>query len=398
MLAVFCDVCIMGSSHVINGQDVMAQYLGVSMYLKEKTHGYLRVVSAVLAVILTLSCWLYTPISVSASTSSVQYPVTATVTQGGVPLKLRKGPSTSTEILAEIPRGSKITITGYQNSSWYKASYSGKNGYVASKYIIMPSTDSSSSSSGYPVTGTVTQGDVPLKLRKGPSTSTEILAEIARGSKITITSQYNSSWYGANHDGKDGYVSSKYVILPENGSSSGSSGNGSSGNDSKPSDTYKYNPISLSVPYYWQYDSRWADLRIGDSKNTIRTAGCIVCGLAGIDSYRTGKTITPADELEMQSFTSTGAIYWPSGTTSYSGNDYLGVVYKQLQAKNPVLLGGHSEDGKQHWVVITGYAGQGITLRASDFIINDSCYKDSTRLNEYQSKYPEFYKIVYYKN
>lgn len=322
MLAVFCDICIMGSAHVINGQDVMTQYLGVGMYLKEKTHGYLRVVSAVLAVILTLSCWLYTPILVSASTSSVQYPVTATVTQGGV----------------------------------------------------------------------------PLKLRKGPSTSTEILAEIARGSKITITSQYNSSWYGANHDGKDGYVSSKYVILPENGSSSGSSDNASSGNDSKPSDTYKYNPISLSVPYYWQYDSRWADLRIGDSKNTIRTAGCIVCGLAGIDSYRTGKTITPADELEMQSFTSTGAIYWPSGTTSYSGNDYLGVVYKQLQAKNPVLLGGHSEDGKQHWVVITGYAGQGNTLRASDFIINDSCYKDSTRLNEYQSKYPEFYKIVYYKN
>ena len=371
------------------------------MYLKEKSHIYNRVVSAVLAVFLILSCWIYTPVGVSASTSSVFYPVTASVTRGGVPLKLRSRPTTASSILAEIPRGSSVTITGRYNSGWYSASYNGKNGYVSAKYIIMPSAGSASGgSTGYPLSGKVTNGGVPLKLRSRPTTASSILAEIPRGSSITITGRYNSGWYSASYNGKSGYVSSTYVILQGSGSS-GSSGNTSDGTVSAPSKpvvTYKYNPVRLDVPYYWQYDSRWVDLRIGNSRNTIKTAGCVICGLAGIESYRTGTVITPADELKKRSFTSTGAIYWPAGTVAYYGKDYLEVIYKQLQAKNPVLLGGYSKDKEQHWISVIGYAGQGNTLRASDFIINDSCFKNHSRLSDYQAMYPEFYKIVYYKN
>lgn len=171
------------------------------------------------------------------------------VSKGEIPLKLRKSPTTKSKILARIPRGKKIKIIGYYNKSWYKAKWNGKTGYVSADYIILPKgtklgedipkvsgskksgnksekdsteetkKDSSNTSkkkkSSKGVYCRVTNGKVPLKLRKSPTTNSKILAEIPRGTKIKIIGYYNKSWYKAKWNGKTGYVSSDYIILPD---------------------------------------------------------------------------------------------------------------------------------------------------------------------------------------
>lgn len=274
--------------------------------------------------------------NVSSSTSSTgtSYPVTAKVTNGGVPLKLRQSATTASAILAEIPRGGSVKITGQYNSNWYKAYYGGKNGYVYAAYIIMPSGSGNTSSSN---------------TSSGSSTS----------------------------------------------SSAGSSSNSSSSSSDKTaSSKYKYGKIALDVPMYSQTDARWANLRLGKTLYTIRQCGCVVCGLAQIKSYRTGQQITPAQLVKTLSFDSNGCVYWPSGSKAYWSSDYEAQIYKQLSNDNPVLVGAFTPSGKQHWVVATGYNTNSNTLSISNITINDCSGRYST-LGEFLSQYSRFYKIVY---
>ena len=50
------------------------------------------------------------------------------------PLNLRSRPSTSSEILAKIPKGTDIPIIG-QDGKWYLTRYNGIQGYVDGDYI-----------------------------------------------------------------------------------------------------------------------------------------------------------------------------------------------------------------------------------------------------------------------
>ena len=43
--------------------------------------------------------------------------------------------STSSKIIITIPKGKTIEIVEKLNSGWYKVNYSGKTGYVSSKYV-----------------------------------------------------------------------------------------------------------------------------------------------------------------------------------------------------------------------------------------------------------------------
>lgn len=347
-----------------------------------------RLAAMMLAMAVILTCFPGFSNVASAASSS------ATVSTSGANLNVRSGPSTEYKIVAKLKNGTTVKVKD-SSGSWYKIEYaSGKTGYASGQYLKL-SGSSSSGSGDYPVTAKVTEGGVPLKLRQKATTSSAILAEIPRGSKIKITGKYNSEWYAATYSGKSGYVYSSYIIMP-NSSSTSSSGTGSSGSSSSGSSKYTYSKISLNVPLYSQTDSRWADLKLGNTSYTIRQSGCVVCGLAQIESYLQGKTITPDVMLKKLSFDSEGRLYWPSGYVSSSGSGYLSEIYKQLKAGNPVLVGGFTPSNKQHWVVATGYKANSNSLSASNFTVNDCSGRYST-LSEYLANYSDFYKIVYKK-
>lgn len=313
----------------------------------------------------------------------------AVVTTHGARLNVRTGPSMDHRVITSLSNGTIVTVTG-SSGSWYRISYgSGKSGYVYGSYLRLAGDTVS-----YPVTAKVTSGGVPLNLRQKATTASGVLAKIPRGSSLRITGKYNSSWYSAEYNGKKGYVYASYIIMPVD-TGSASSGSGSSGGSTVSSTpTCAYPKISLDVPLYSQFDSRWAGLKIGRSYATIADSGCVVCGMAQIETYRSGTQVTPSAMLKRLSFDGDGRVYWPAGYRAYSGSAYLSAIYTQLQNGNPVLVGGFTPSGKQHWILVTGYNKNGNSLSASNFVVNDCSGRYST-LAAYQSVYSRFYKIVY---
>ncbi len=342
---------------------------------KRKTRFY-RPAAMILAVVLLVTCFCgLSGFSNAASSKAV-------VTTHGARLNVRTGPSTDYSIITRLNNGTEVTVTG-SSGDWYKVIYAkGKEGYVCGQYLRFPGDTVT-----YPVTARVTEGGVPLNLRRDASTSSAILARIPRGSSIEITGKYNSQWYSASYNGKKGYVYADYIIMPD-GSGSSSSTASNSG--------FSYRRVLLDVVNYSQFDPAWSNLKLGKSSATIANSGCVVCGLAGIETYLSGNKITPADMVKKLSFDSEGRVYWPSGYVSDNGSGYLSAIYKQISNGNPVLVGGFTPSGKQHWVVVTGYNKNSNSLSAADFVVNDCSGRYST-LASYFSTYSRFYKIVYKK-
>lgn len=59
---------------------------------------------------------------------------TGIVVTQNTPLNLRSRPTTSSEILAKIPKGTSIPIAGTQGT-WYLTRYNGQQGYVSSEFV-----------------------------------------------------------------------------------------------------------------------------------------------------------------------------------------------------------------------------------------------------------------------
>lgn len=58
------------------------------------------------------------------------------VTTESSPLNLRRKPTTESEIIAQIPRGANVKISG-QYGNWYVVNYNGIEGYANSQYITV---------------------------------------------------------------------------------------------------------------------------------------------------------------------------------------------------------------------------------------------------------------------
>ncbi len=119
-------------------------------------------------------------------------------------LNLRKSASTSAAILVTIPSGKAVTYLGTYGS-WYKVSFSGRTGYVSSKYVKVSTASTVKTASSKKYTTTVN-----LNLRKSASTSAAVLLTIPNGKAVTYLGTYGS-WYKISYGGRTGYVSSKYV-------------------------------------------------------------------------------------------------------------------------------------------------------------------------------------------
>lgn len=121
-------------------------------------------------------------------------------------LNLRLSAATWSKVLLTIPSGATVNyISKY--GSWYKVSYGGKTGYVASQYVKQTSSAPTATSSTKTYTTTVN-----LNLRKSASTTGTILMTIPTGKRVNYVSTHGS-WYKVTYGGKTGYVSSQYVKI-----------------------------------------------------------------------------------------------------------------------------------------------------------------------------------------
>lgn len=320
-----------------------------------------KAVSLIVAFVIILS--LQSPIKASAAeVTSIAGRVE--ITSGY--LNVRKSAERTGEIVSTLKKGVYVTLM-QKTGDWWKVEYAAnKYGYCHADYI--------KTVGGTAKKVTLTSGT--LNVRSGAGISYSRIAGLANG-KIVIELKSSNGWSEVLFNGtKSGYVSSAYLKNTGSGTT--------------------YPQIKLNVPSFKQYDSRWANAKIGSSGKTIAQIGCATTAIAMIESFRKGSTIYPDAMAKKLKYTSSGSVYWPSDYKVVTTNaDYLSKIYSNLKGGKAVLLGAKNSYGSQHWVVITGYNG-GSSLSTDNFIINDPGSKTRTTLRAFLNDYPRFYKYFYY--
>ena len=170
--------------------------------------------------------------------------------------------------------------------------------------------------------------------------------------------------------------------------------------DDTPAPTSTKAALELAVPDYLQKDPAWVNASLGGE--TIGQYGCLVTAMAMLHSYTAGPC-TPVDMTAKLTFTNDGSLQkWDDITAlGYTVESYstpvtaeiLGAIYQHLRDGKPVVLG--SVGKWQHYVVVTGYTGEGGELTAAVFLIHDPGYPDRRVLADHLAAFGTLYKLIY---
>lgn len=323
-----------------------------------------KTISILMAMVLSLGL---IPLSKKAVAAEKIYGA-GKVTTSSTALNVRSGPSNTSTVKAKLSKDSYVTLIS-KNGNYWRVQYSASGyGYCHSDYVKTASTK----------VRTVKTTSGRLRVRSSASSSSTVKDYLSSGTQVTVLSTSGSFSRILYNGTKRGYVSSSYLTTET----------------VTPDSSYK--AFKLSVPSYKQTDSRWANVTLGSSGQTISKIGCATTAIAMLESYRTGTTIYPNAMAKKLSYTSGGAVYWPSHYTIItSSNGYLSKIYNLLKAGKPVLIGAKKSNGSQHYVVITGVKAT-TTLTTSSFYINDPGSNTRTTLNQFFAAYPNFYKMMHY--
>ena len=149
-------------------------------------------------------------------------------------LRVRSGPSTGYSVVGQLKNGTKVTILEQKTAGsmvWGRID----KGWISMDYIVLdeksetgttpPATEPDRPSQSQTWTGTVTVND-RLRIRSGPSTSTNVVGYYYKKDKVTITEKttVGSTVWGKTNKG---WISLDYVVL-DSTSQSGSTSNGNS--------------------------------------------------------------------------------------------------------------------------------------------------------------------------
>ena len=152
-------------------------------------------------------------------------------------INLRKGPGTSYGVIDVIDEGVSVTVTEATNSEWYKVKLSdGREGYFSAQYLKITSGDISSvkpadkddgkeddNTSDEPGTGEYVRTTTGVNLRKGTSTSTDVITVLNSGTVLEVIDRKNKDWvHVRTTGGTAGYVSAQYVTAYTPSGTSGS--------------------------------------------------------------------------------------------------------------------------------------------------------------------------------
>lgn len=321
-----------------------------------------KIISGALAIIFCFSLNAFIPKGNAAAKIQGAGRVN-TVSSG---LNIRSSPSQSATVKTSVSKNSYITLVSKSGNYWYVEYKNGKYGYCHKDYvkIVSENVKSVKTSSGR------------LRVRSSASINSSIIGYLSSESLVTVISQSGNFSRVLYNGNSLGYVHSDYL-------------------NSLSSET-AYKSIKLNVPNYKQTDSRWANVTLGSSGQSIAKIGCATTALAMTESYRTSSKIYPDDMAKKLTYTSGGAVYWPSNyKTITSSSGYLSKIYSLLKEGKPVILGCKKANGSQHYVVITGVKAVD-SLTTSAFYINDPGSNSRTTLNQFISAYPTFYKILHY--
>ncbi|MDL4844107.1 SH3 domain-containing protein [Weizmannia coagulans] len=164
------------------------------------------------------------PGSTATTTSTAKTTTKYVNVDKGSHLILRSKTSTSSSILASLPRGEKVTVYSI-SGAWAKVKAGSKTGYVHASFLANSNPDSNAGTSTPAKTTTkyvnVDKGS-HLILRSKTSTSSSILASLPRGEKVTVYS-ISGAWAKVKAGNKTGYVHASFLANSNPDSNAGTS-------------------------------------------------------------------------------------------------------------------------------------------------------------------------------
>ena len=142
-------------------------------------------------------------------------------------INLRRGPGTTYGVIMVVDENVTVTVTEATNSEWYKVRLSdGTEGYFSAQYLKIVSGDIDSvkpddsgdkededdGGSDLEGTGEYLRTTTGVNLRKGPSTSTDVLTVLNSGTIVEVIDRDTQGWvHVRTTSGRVGYVSADYV-------------------------------------------------------------------------------------------------------------------------------------------------------------------------------------------
>lgn len=145
-------------------------------------------------------------------------------------LNLRASMSTSSQKLALIPKGGRVTLVMKYSNGWSKVNYSGRTGYVSSSYIKVAGSGSNNTApSPSPTYSKTARTTAVLNLRRGAGTSYSSIMKIPQNATVSVLSSYSNGWSKVNYSGKVGFVSNQYLTTGGGQSSNNNNNNNSVG-------------------------------------------------------------------------------------------------------------------------------------------------------------------------
>ncbi|MFS0558005.1 N-acetylmuramoyl-L-alanine amidase [Brevibacillus sp. 179-C9.3 HS] len=130
-------------------------------------------------------------------------------------LNVRSEPAPNASVVATVPYGAVVTIND-EAYGWAKIRYNQKVGWVAGYYLQKGAVTKTGSTPAPATTapikskqGTVTADS--LRMRKGPSTSNEIVLSLPRGTRVDILKRQGDWLQVRTSVGKTGWVSATYI-------------------------------------------------------------------------------------------------------------------------------------------------------------------------------------------
>ncbi|CAH0151062.1 hypothetical protein SRABI84_00700 [Peribacillus simplex] len=135
-------------------------------------------------------------------------------------LNMRKSGSDSAGLIAKLTRGTQVTVYS-ESKGWAKIKANGKEGYVSTKYLseTKPGTVTKAAATVKTTTKYVNVSTGSLNMRKSGKATASIVAILSKGTKVTVYSE-SKGWAKIKANGKDGYVSTKYLSAAKPGSGS----------------------------------------------------------------------------------------------------------------------------------------------------------------------------------
>ncbi len=154
-------------------------------------------------------------------------------------INLRRGPGTTYGVIMVVDENVTVTVTEATNSEWYKVRLAdGTEGYFSAQYLKIVSGDIDSvkpddsgdkededdgGSSDLEGTGEYLRTTTGVNLRKGPSTSTDVLTVLNSGTIVEVIDRDTQGWvHVRTTSGRVGYVSADYVTAYTPSGSNGS--------------------------------------------------------------------------------------------------------------------------------------------------------------------------------